>query len=269
MKAPAAGSLKYSTADGFKDSVDYRMRVLARSWLFAAVPVPHDDLSEMASKSEFRHFRKGEILFREGEVSDHLYVVHIGEVKEFKTARSGRAFTVLLLSSGDSLNIFSLFDTQTHYLSAQATKETTVIVSPRSDFLSLLKSHPEFSEVILSLSKRLISSAYERLLDFAGEMTSQRVINVLCMLYYKFGGTIHVTREEVANLAGTTTETAIRELAKLKMDKVIDSRRGSLVILDENRLRDISGGSYSIFSDFEAHEKKIRSRQAAAMLRIN
>jgi CRP-like cAMP-binding protein len=125
--------------------------------------------------------------------------------------------------------------------------ETSVLSVPRKEFLSFVKKYPALTMRIIPILGGVINSTYERLADFVGDTVHQRVLNVLYLLYSKFGTILPVTREEIADMAGTTTETAIRALSRLRDLGIIDSRRGRIGILDEAKLRDVSRRSYLIF----------------------
>ncbi len=127
--------------------------------------------------------------------------------------------------------------------------ETTVLCIAKEDFLSFVNKYPVVATKFISILGRVLNSAYERLTDIAGEVVYQRVFNVLYMLHFKFGDTIPITREEIAEMAGTTTETTIRVLSKLKSLGIIDSKRGHIVILSKTKFRDVSRSSYLIFSE--------------------
>ncbi|MFC2003888.1 Crp/Fnr family transcriptional regulator, partial [Chloroflexota bacterium] len=84
--------------------------------------------------------------------------------------------------------------------------------------------------------------AQSRLKDLAGERVEQRLAQTLLMLSSRLGLTLPFTRQEIADMAGTTTETAIRILSRLKERKIIRSVRGKIIILDEAKLKLLSEG---------------------------
>ena len=87
-----------------------------------------------------------------------------------------------------------------------------------------------------------LRDAQRRLKDLAGERVEQRLAQTLLMLSAKLGPTLPFTRQEIADMAGTTTETAIRVMSRLKQGKIIRSVRGRIIILDESKLRLLSEG---------------------------
>ena len=136
----------------------------------------------------------------------------------------------------------AVFENQPYPASAQAVIETKVLGIKREDFISFLNSRPQVVLRIISvLSERLIV-AQARLGDLAGEKVEQRLARTLLMLSIKLGPTLPFTRQEIADMVGTTTETAIRVMSHLKDRGIIRSTRGKTVIIDELKLRLISEG---------------------------
>jgi CRP/FNR family transcriptional regulator, nitrogen oxide reductase regulator len=224
--------------------LDLKVEVFKRSTLFSCLDA--EEIEQLTPAANFRHYIKDEFIFRQGDPPDFLYLVGSGKVRQYKVSASGKTFTASIMSSGDPLNAVALFGAKAFFVSAQAMVDTTVLSIPRHEFLSFVNKYPIVTTNLVYLLGRVVNSAWERLTDFAGEMTCQRVFNMLYMLYFKFGTTIPVTREEIADMTGTTTETTIRVLSKLKRLGVIDSRRGRIIVLNETKLRDMSQCSYLI-----------------------
>jgi CRP-like cAMP-binding protein len=230
--------------EGATNKIDLRFETLKHSWLFS--DLSNDKIEELAALSTFRRFGKGDFIFHQGDLPAFLYIIGSGKVKQFKTSRSGKTFTTVIYSSGDPLNVSALFAGKAYFVTTQAISDVGATMTPRKAFLAYMGKYPVVTNRILSAMGMIINSAYERLSDLAGETAAQRVLNVLYMLYFKFGTTISFTREEIADVAGTTPETTTRVLANLKCAGIIGSRRGGLDVLDAEKLRDICRGSYLI-----------------------
>ena len=95
---------------------------------------------------------------------------------------------------------------------------------------------------IISVLGGRLRDAQSRLKDLAGERVEQRLARTLLMLSFKLGSTLPFTRQEIADMAGTTTETAIRFMSRLKDGGIIRSTRGKIIILNETKLRLLSEG---------------------------
>jgi CRP/FNR family transcriptional regulator len=112
----------------------------------------------------------------------------------------------------------------------------------REDFLSFVAQRPQVVLRIISVLGERLRDAQGRLKDLAGERVEQRLARTLLMLSAKLGATLPFTRQEIADMAGTTTETAIRFISRLKDGGIIRSARGSITILDKTKLRLLSEG---------------------------
>ena len=222
--------------------IDLKVETLKRSWLFRGVD--EEGLKEMASVAVYRRFHKGEYVFHQGDPPEFVYIISSGKVKHFKIALSGRIFTTAITCHGDPLNAMAAFGTKSSIVSAQAMSETRVIVIAKKDFLSFVEKYPIMMTGLIQAMTMIINTAYERLSDFAGETASQRVFNTLQMLCRKFGDTVSFTREEIADFAGTTPETAVRVLSRLRSAGIIETKRGRIVVLDEAKLHDQCRCSY-------------------------
>jgi CRP/FNR family transcriptional regulator, nitrogen oxide reductase regulator len=236
--------------------VDLKAEILKHSTLFCCLG--NEEIEELSRVARFRRFTKDEFIFHQGDPPNFLYVIGSGKVKQFKQSVSGKVFTTAIMSSGDPLNAVALYGAKSYFVSAQAMNETTALSISRPDFLSFVGKYPIVTERLVSLLGRVLNSAWERLTDFVGEMVCQRIFNILYMLYYKFGDAVPVTKEELADMAGTTTETAIRVLGKLKRLGIVASGRGQVRILSRARLRNVSNRSYLIHQQEESSEDSPR-----------
>jgi CRP-like cAMP-binding protein len=224
--------------------VDLRTEILRRSTIFRCLDT--EQLAEIAPCATFHRFLRDEFVFHQGDPASFLYIVASGKVKQFKQSLSGKSFTTAILSSGDTLNAVALYGSPAFFVSAQAMNETTLLRITRADFLAFVGKYPIVTERLVALLGRVLNSAWERLTDFVGELVCQRIFNVLYMLHGKFGDAVPITKEELADMVGTTTETAIRVLGKPKKLGIIASGRGQIRILNKAKLGSVSRRSYVI-----------------------
>jgi CRP/FNR family transcriptional regulator len=109
----------------------------------------------------------------------------------------------------------------------------------RKDWLAFVDKHPTIAIRITTLMAQRLNSEYERIVDIVGEEVELRLVHSLCILASKLGTTLSLTRQELANFAGTTTETTIRVLSRLKTKGVIagSANRGEIVITNLAKLQ--------------------------------
>ena len=201
-----------------------------------------DELAELADLARERSYVSDEVIFWDGDSPDWFYVIAEGKVKVLKHSSSGREFIIAFFGPGEMFGEVAVFENRPYPASAQAVTETTVVGIRRQDFLSFLADRPQVSLRIINVLGGRLRDAQSRLRDLAGERVEQRIASVLLMLSSRIGLTLPFTRQELADMAGTTTETAIRVMSQLKDRGIISSARSKVVILDEEKLRLLSEG---------------------------
>ena len=202
--------------------------------------IDYEYLEPLVSAAVPFEFMRGDLIFREHDLPKFLYIVQKGRVKCFKQSGTGRNFVAYVASHGGSLNGIAVFSGLPHFLTAQAIETTMLLRIKREDFVPIVtQDQKPLIGMILSMEQALRSS-YDRLIDAVGERASQRVCDVLYMLRGKFGPELHFSGEEIAELSGTTTETTIRILSTLKRQKIIDSDRRIIRILNDIELKNMS-----------------------------
>jgi CRP/FNR family transcriptional regulator len=163
-------------------------------------------------------------------------------VKVVKHSSLGKEFIIAFFGPGEMLGEVAVFEDKPYPASAQAVAETKVVGIKRKDFLSFLANRPQVALRIINVLGGRLRDAQGRLKDLAGERVEQRLASVLLMLSAKLGPTLPFTRQEIADMVGTTTETAIRVMSHLKDRGIIRAVRGKVIILDVEKLRLLSEG---------------------------
>ncbi len=197
-----------------------------------------DEAMELASHATAVAFTKGTFIFKEGDPPDFFYVVYEGLVQVFKSSGSGKSVTFTIAIRGETLTASALF-LESYFVSTQAMTDVTLLRINRKDWLAFVDEHPTIAVRITTLMAQRLNSEYERIVDIVGEEVELRLVHSLCILASKLGTTLSLTRQELANFAGTTTETTIRVLSRLKKKGVIagSANRGEIVISDLAKLQ--------------------------------
>jgi CRP-like cAMP-binding protein len=200
--------------------------------------VPPADIKELASHATAVVFAKGTFIFKEGDPANLFYIVYDGLVQVYKTSGSGKNVTFTIAARGDTLTASAL-SIDNYFVSTQAMNDVTVLRVGRKEFLAFLGGHISVAMGIIAIMAQRLNREYERIVDIVGEEVELRLVHSLCLLAGKFGPVLSLTRQELANFAGTTTETTIRVLSKLKKKGVIScsATRGEIVISDLERLQ--------------------------------
>ena len=217
-----------------------KAQVLRGSLIFSGLN--EGELAELTGLAISRSFRPGEFVLWEGDSPDWFYMVAEGRVKVLKHSSLGKEFIIAFFGPGEMFGEVAVFENKPYPASVQAVAETKVLGIRRQDFLSFLAHRPEVALRIINVLGGRLRDAQGRLRDIAGERVEQRLARTLLMLSSKLGPTVPFTRQEIADMAGTTTETAIRVMSRLKDGGIIRSLRGKTIIIDETKLRLLSEG---------------------------
>ncbi len=217
-----------------------KTQILRRSFIFSSLN--DDELGELADLAIERSFMPNEFIFWDGDTPEWFYIVAEGKVKVLKYSSSGREFIIAFFSPGEMFGEVAVFENKPYPASAQAIAETKVVGVKREDLLSFLANRPQVALRIIAVLAGRLRDAQGRLRDLAGERVEQRLASVLLMLSAKLGLTLPFTRQEIADMTGTTTETTIRVMSHLKDRGIIRSVRGTVIILDEEKLRLLGEG---------------------------
>lgn len=198
---------------------------------------------ELAQITFSRQLKSGEFLYQEEEACEYFYVLADGEIRTSLYSSLGKELALVrFLRSGDILGPTSIFRDRPPSGSMQAVAPTQVLCFKKNEFISFLLKHPPLMLQILRVMSARISELNRRLRDVAAERVEQRLLHVMLSLYHRHGSTFSITRHELADMVGATTETIIRTLSNLQKKKIISSGRGEITILDEARLRVLSDG---------------------------
>lgn len=214
---------------------------LKQTTLFAALD--EDELLRLTELVTVRHLSADETIIWEGDKPDWFYVVAEGKVKVAKYASSGKELIVAIFTPGNTFGEVAVFDGIPYPASATSVGKATVLGIKRESLLSFLSENPNVALKIINLLGGRLRDAHNRLRDMAGERVEQRIANTLLMLSAKLGTQIPFTRQEIASIAGITTETAIRLTTRLKDAGLISTDRGQITILNEDQLRAVSEGA--------------------------
>lgn len=187
-------------------------------------------------------FPAGDYIFWEGDHALRLHIVAEGTVKVVKHSSQGKEFIIGFFGPGEMFGEVAVFQDQAYPASAVAASDAAVLVLARDEILQFLAERPAVSLSIINMLGQRLRDAQIRLRDMAGERVEQRLARVLYMLYSKIGPALPFTRQEIADMAGITTETAIRFTGRLKDNGIVRPSRGMLEIVDPDRLREISEG---------------------------
>ncbi len=191
-------------------------------------------------------------LFFQGDPPEALYIIWSGRVKLVRHTDQGRDVVVTVLGPGQLIGEMAVFDGRPYSMTAVTLEETAVVTIARNDLMTIIQRYPEVSfEVILELNRRL-RLCTELVRSLAVDRVEQRIARALLRLK-DLGGApapegegvmidIHLTRQDIAEMTGTTVETAIRVMSRFRKEGLIRNYKGRTILLDVQGLETIARG---------------------------
>ncbi|BCS89243.1 Crp/Fnr family transcriptional regulator [Pseudodesulfovibrio sediminis] len=203
-------------------------------------------LTELARHVTRLDFDKGEYVFQIGDDASYYYLLESGRVVLSRESPTGKVFTFRIAVRGTPLNAFACFRTRVRIFSARVAEKASVIAIPCPVFKQWVLDNPAVASGIINTMGDLLDGAYTRILDLIDESVETRILNALSMLSSRIGLDLPLTNEDVAELVGTSRETAARVISRLQECGLIAKSRGTLQILDKTRLDDSSTSPFFI-----------------------
>lgn len=192
--------------------------------------------------------RKGQMLYYEESKPQGVFCINTGVIKVFKTASNGKEQIIHLAKKGDLLGYSALLGEENYTNSAQVIEDAKICFIPKETFLKALVSNGPFFKRLTKALSHEIGVMEEKLVDASQKSIRERLAYLLLQLANSYGleGREHqqidlvLSREEIASLIGTATESVIRLLSEFKKDKLIEFKGKKIVILDKEGLVKLS-----------------------------
>jgi len=217
--------------------------LLAGSPLFS--PLPAEERARIERRLVRRSYAEDEQIFWEGDPAEWLVLVVEGRVKMIKHSESGRETILATFGPGQIVGEVGVLIGDAYPASAQAIEPSVTVSLRRAEYIDLLRTHPDLAWALLQELGRRLQNAHETIRSLAVEKVERRVARVLLRLASTAGertagGAVRITvplsRQEIADMAGTVLETAIRTVSKFQKQGLVDTREGHVVILQPHRL---------------------------------
>lgn len=191
-------------------------------------------------------YKKGSIIYREGSRLTGFYCVTKGIIKIFKTGIDGKEQIIRFAKRGEIIAYRSLLSEESACTTAKVIEEAVLCHIPYQTLQFLIQSNWQFSHHMLQIVCKELREANNYITDIAQKTVRERLAEVLLLLKEGFeldnANTLQIslTREELANIVGTATESVIRLLSEFKQDKLIDLQGRKIKLLDIRTLTRIA-----------------------------
>jgi len=209
-----------------------------------------DDRSRLSEVSTLRSYEKGTAVFSEGDPSDFLYTIVTGRAKVVKLLPSGKEVILEIFGPGDPVGAVVAYEGRPYPATAIAIEPTACLLVRRASFFALLERHPTLvRSFILGLTHRIVELT-RRIPEVAGGRVETRFAHLFLKLADKMGvprseGTfipMALSRQDLADLTGTTLETCIRLMSRWGKEEVVRTEREGFVVRERRTLEKLAQG---------------------------
>ena len=201
-----------------------------------------DEMHTTLENHDVTDYKKKQTIYSEGQHPNKLYYIQTGKVKIYKTSDGGKELIIGLLSAGDFFGHIPLIENVVYEEFAETLEESSIRVIPKKEFEQLITTNQEIALKVIKLLANNISEKEQQLVALAYHSLRKRVADALLTLKKKYAKedqvpfSISISREDLANIAGTATESLIRTLSDFKNEKLIEIKDGKIILLEEKKL---------------------------------
>jgi len=191
-------------------------------------------------------YKRGNIIYHEGHRISGFYCIQSGVIKVYKTGIDGKEQIIRFAKPGDIIGFRSVLSKELACTTAKVIEDSVLCFIPSENLFQLVRENPSFSMQLMQLTCRELGEANNFITDIAQKTVRERLAEVLLILMDTFGLDsakvlqISLTREEMANMVGTATESVIRLLSEFKLDGLIDLHGRKISLIDLPGLRKIA-----------------------------
>jgi CRP-like cAMP-binding protein len=221
---------------------------LGRNPVFAGIPAR--EIESLARVALEEAHRARAYVFMEGDAARWFYVVRSGHVKIVRHSKTGKDVVLELLGPGEVFGGVAVIERRPYPASAQATEPTVVLKIPADPVIALAERHPTFIKEMALMIGRRLRAAHDSVASLAVDPVEARLAATLLRLATREGTKspkgvtlpFHLTRQSLADMTGTTVESAIRILSRWLRDGLLAEDGGRLVLTDWEGLRALTEG---------------------------
>lgn len=205
-----------------------------------------DEIDVLTYTKNCNKYNKGDVIYAEGNRVSGVYCIKSGIIKHYKTGIDGKEQIIRFSKKGEIFGFRAILSGDAACTSTKAIEESLLCFIPAAHFLKLVKENSGFALSVLKLTCVELGESNQYILDIAQKNVRERLAEILLLLYDSFGTNeigelnIFLTREELAGIVGTATESVIRLLSEFKKDNIIDLNKRKIKLLDISKLKRLS-----------------------------
>lgn len=210
--------------------------------------LPPADYNMLMAHSREEKINKGQIIFREGAKPVGIFYIRKGKIKKYKTDNTGKEHIFYVANTGELIGYHAVLSSENYPDSAATLEESIITFIPAGDFLAVLNHSAELSKRLLKILSHEFSVFINSISIFAQRPVRERIAITLILLREKFKQStvqgqpiaINISRDDIANMTGTTRENVTRFISDFKNEGLIQTIGRKIMIVNVKGLAAIA-----------------------------
>lgn len=200
-----------------------------------------DILPELKENAETKRFRAKDTVYAEGSFPAYLYFVKRGKLKTFRTNDDAKEYITGIYKEGDFFGYTDLLRNEPYTESTSVLEEAEILLIAKETFLTLIYDNRDVSYAFMRMLAENVAEKHDRLMHLAYDTIRKRVADALLHLHerYSHDSSMSISRENLANIVGTSKECVIRVLSEFKDDQILETQQSIIILKDTKRLEKI------------------------------
>jgi CRP-like cAMP-binding protein len=194
-------------------------------------------MASFSQNTNLQKYKKKQVIYAEGHHPLHLFYIKKGIIKTYKSNSEGKELITGIYGEGEFLGYVALLEETVYKDIAVAVEYAELAVIPKDEFEYLMKSDWQVARQFINMLAKDISEKEKLLLGLAYNSLRKKVAEALILLSRKYKDAIKISRDNLAAIAGTATESLIRTLGEFRQEKLIDISEGYITIVNEAKLK--------------------------------
>lgn len=199
------------------------------------------NIRDLGQDKKVKAYKKKTEIFSEGDMPLNVFLVKSGNIKTFKSHPDGKELIINLYTANDFFGFEPILENENYNESAVAMQDSELVVIPRHDFMQMIQTHPDVSKSFINLLCKKVVEREKQLLNLAYNSVRQRTAEALLKseTLKDSKSVISISREDLAKMVGTASESVIRVLSDFKDEGLIEVEGGKIRILQRSKLEKV------------------------------